>query len=405
MYIEPPADAADCDAFPDLNRERYNCLFLRELLPQSLDTPPGYLDELPNLVQPSDNYRLVFSEEFEHCDNGDELDPEIWSIGAAPCTSDGENVSPCQHFTDGYFYMTAWSECASVFTDFGKTSIRKTAKLETQGNVRFKYGYVEVKITIPKLAAHGYIANQSVVLGNGSRQRLHHHERYGIVVDDLEKLTTTQSMEIDLFEFLPGSRQFHAHQYRNWFARYFVPELQPIVTHRNIILCYSRDKVLTLPRIYQLDTGRAVAGACDSEFLENTPVTITIGLEWTPRGYRSFLKIEDFHDGWEITRKENIGIGYYPIQSRLSDGTVRWNGRGLAYAGSERDKFFEFLIPGDPDSILEQAGISHVPASIDITTIHATSTGGRGAQPGLLIDYVRVFQPQNNYGDMEPVFQ
>ncbi|WP_420443401.1 cadherin-like beta sandwich domain-containing protein [Candidatus Poriferisodalis sp.] len=405
VYIEPPAEAADCDVFPELNLERYNCLFLGELLPQSLETTQEYLDELPNLVQPSDNYRLVFSEEFEHCNDDDELDPAIWSIGAAPCKTDGENVSPCQHFTDGNFYMTAFEECASARTEIGNSSTKSTATLDTQGNVRFKYGYLEAKITIPRLAAHGYWTNLAVYLGNATRDRLHHHERYGIVVDNIEQLTTTHSTEIDLFEFLPGrsGATIHAHQYRNWFARYFVPELQPIVTHRNILFCYAGNK--TLPRIYQLDTGRAVAGDCDSEFLENTPVTMTIGLEWTPRGYRSFLKIADFHDDWEITRKENIGIGYYPIQWRRSDGTVQWNGRNVAYEGSERDKFFEFLIPGDPNSVLEQAGISHVPASIYIGNSQATSTNGRSAQPGILIDYVRVFQPQNNYGDMDPVFQ
>ena len=407
VYIEPPAEAADCDVFPDLNLERYNCLFLGELLPQSLVTPQEHLDELPKLVQPSDNYRLVFSEEFDHCDNGEELNPDIWSEGAAPCKTDGENVSPCQHFIDGQFYMTAAEECPSAYTEFKSGSTKRTARLRTVGNVRFKYGYIETRITIPKLAAHGYTSNLSIVLGNANRQRIHHHERYGIVVDSIEKLTTTHSMEIDLFEFIAGRRSasFHAHQYRNWFARYFVPELQPIVTHRNILLCYAGDKIYTVPRIYQLDTGRAVAGACDREFLENTPVTMTIGLEWTPRGYRSFLKIEDFHDDWEVTRKENIGIGYYPIQSTLADGTVRWKGRNVAYEGSERDKFFEFLIPGDPDSVLEQAGISHVPADIYIGNSQAVSTGGRSAKPGLLIDYIRVFQPANNYDDMDPVFQ
>ena len=390
VHIEPPADTADCDVFPDLNFERYNCLFLGELLPQSLETPQGYLDELPNLVQPSDNYRLVFSEEFEHCDNGDELNPDIWSEGTAPCKVQGAAVDPCEHVVDGQLFMTQGPECDRT-------------RLSTLGKVRVRYGYIEVKFTLPNLQSEPAHSNFHLFMTPGTRSRYHHHERYGVVVDDYEDLLTTEGLEMDIFEYVAQTRVKTAHQYLNYPTRRYLAHLQPKRSKRNFKLCSDAWRWGHW-RYYDLDDGVEYPSLCDSQQMNSTPVTITVGVEWTPRGYRSFVNIEGFHDEWETVTKDHIDIQFYAQKSVDEDGAITWSDRGTSYTGEDRDQYFELLTPGDPESVLEQLGVSHVPASfyLGAWAFPGTLTD---AQPGILIDYVRVFQPENSYSGMEPVFQ
>ena len=63
---QPMANDHTCDDYPDTDRPRFACLFLRELFP----SPPAVPDEdvrnaLPKLTQPTSNYNLVFAEEFD----------------------------------------------------------------------------------------------------------------------------------------------------------------------------------------------------------------------------------------------------------------------------------------------------------------------------------------------------
>ena len=59
----------------------------------------------------------------------------------------------------------------------------------------------------------------------------------------------------------------------------------------------------------------------------------------------------------------------------------------------------------DPDSVLEQVGISHIPALLRLGAQGSNTSGHNQAQPGIKVDYLRVFQPANNYNDMEPLYQ
>ena len=371
--------------------ERYNCLFLGELVPQSLPTPQEYLAELPNLVQSSDNYRLVFSEEFSHCDDGlDGLDESLWSRQDQPaCKVAGTSVSPCQHIVDGHLFMTHGPTCSP--------------HLATHGKFRFKYGYLEVKFTLPNLLAESYYSNFAMYFGNLPRERLFHHDRYGIVVDSLEDMTTTQSLEVDLFEYVPNQRTVFAHQYLNYHPRYYLPSLTPKRSNRNFSLCSSRTEPYR--QNFNLQTGNREPGSCSSSFRRDTAVTMIMGIEWTPRGYRSFLKIEGFHDDFDVFRKENIDIAHYLVGSTNADGTVTWRSTRRSYSGAARDSHFEFLNADDPDSVLEQVGISHIAAPIQLGAQGGTTSSGSRAQPGIKVDYVRVFQPDNNYSDMEPLYQ
>ncbi len=57
-----------------------------------------------------------------------------------------------------------------------------------------------------------------------------------------------------------------------------------------------------------------------------------------------------------------------------------------------------------PSVILEQVGIGHVPAWLRFSSL---GWGSPDTEPATRahVDYVRVFQPENLYADMEPVYQ
>ncbi len=71
-----------------------------------------------------------------------------------------------------------------------------------------------------------------------------------------------------------------------------------------------------------------------------------------------------------------------------------------------KDKYFEHLVHGDADSVLERLGIAHVPARIDLGAWNQNMTAEFATNEArLAVDYIRVFQPRNRYADMEPVYQ
>ena len=412
VVVLPPPEAANCDDYPHLDLERYNCLFLGPLHPQPPHTPPALVDGLPKLVQPDGNYRLVFRDEFDHCVGGiGELDERIWNHDGQECKTPGSSVSPCQHFADGHLFMTNGPDCTSGGKTFGEkrpdTSWDCRAfencmpGLTTHGKMRFKYGYLETKFTIPNLSSYYDWANLAMVLGNVGRHRIHKHEQYGVTVDDYEDLTTTLSLEMDIYEYIAKDRRIISHQYLNWHPKYFDEALQPKTTDRFHSFCRNSGRI-PQEQIYNLEDNTEGPGYCSSSFLNNTSVTVTLGVEWTPRGFRSFIKVDGIHSDLEVVQKEHIGIRILPVKSTNPDGTVNWGrGKGSNVTGAQRDEYFELLDPGDPDSVLEQLGVSHVPASLRLRAW--TYIGS--LQPGLELDYIRVFQPENNYADMEPIYQ
>ena len=393
VLINPPPEIVDCSDYRETTIERYNCLFLGELIPQSLVTPQEYLDDLPNLVQATDDYRLVFSEEFSHCDDGiGGLDESLWGGHEHPaCKAAGTAVSPCEHIVDGHLFMTHNGACH--------------VNMDTYGKFSFRYGYVEVKFTLPNLLAEYWYSNFAMYFGDLLRQRPFHHERYGIVVDSYEALLTTQGLEADLFEYVSRTRTSFAHQYLNYGPRYYLPWLTPKRSNRIFSLCSGSTK--PYGQNFNLEQGTSSRGSCSAKFRRDTAVTMIMGIEWTPRGYRSFLKIEGFHDNLEVIRKKHIDIRHYLVKSTNPDGTVIWDKAQASYSGTDRDSYFEFLNADDPDSVLEQVGISHIPAPIRFSVSGSGSNinAGNRTQPGIKVDYVRIFQPANNYNDMEPLYQ
>ena len=383
---EEAPDSSDCSDYMENNYERFNCLFNGQLLPRDVSTEATLLDSLPKLVQPPENYQLVFREEFNYQENDcadgiPGLDDQIWNFRASICAP--ENV--CQDLRDGVYYMVHAPSCGG--SDF-----------ETLGNVAFRYGYMEVKFTIENLNSPGYYNNMNMVVGNIKRPRVHHLDKYGITVNNYEDLTKTVGLEIDVFEYIPWFRMSVSHQYLNRRPYFFEEDLVPKRISKNFYLCGWQYK--HYHAYYNIQRGDTSRGSCRPTY-RRQPVTITLGLEWTPRGYRTFRMVEGFEEQLEVIRKNQIDVQYYPIVSR---DPVKYSDSATSYRGAERDSYFEFLVPGDEESVLEQIGISHVPGPIHLGAWGHLSSAIAGS-PGVMIDYVRVYQPANNYTDMEPLYQ
>ena len=74
-----------------------------------------------------------------------------------------------------------------------------------------------------------------------------------------------------------------------------------------------------------------------------------------------------------------------------------------------RDRFFEFLEPGDPESVLIQFSIGHMPLNVHFGTWQGFGSteppDNNIARAKMKIDYLRVFQPIDRYSGMEPVYE
>ncbi len=189
-------------------------------------------------------------------------------------------------------------------------------------------------------------------------------------------------VEMDIFE-MSGNWDV-AHQYANWSVRDRPETLLPLQAQKWVDFC-------------RIDGGRGIVpnpGALRNRCKSTDSFTVTRGMEWTPRGYRTYIWVHGLQDGLTLIPKNKIGI------FQFRNGDVR------SVTRSKKSQFFENLVRGDASTLLEQAGIAHVPMPLYLNT---WSFMVKEEQPyirrRLTFDYVRVWQPENHYSDMEPVYQ
>ena len=124
-----------------------------------------------------------------------------------------------------------------------------------------------------------------------------------------------------------------------------------------------------------------------------TTFTVTKGIEWTPRGYRTFAKVDGFHNDLVVFPKDQIEIWTHR------------QGTAVVLSGNEENPYFEYLEAGDNSTILEQVSIAHAPNPLNAGTWGITNPSQSTIRTRMKIDYIRLWQPTNHYSDMEPVYQ
>ena len=392
VAVNPPAGAPDCRDYPDLDEERYECLYTREQLPANLPpTPAALQDGLPDVVQPAENYKLVFAEEFngvptqnpaESCLNGmATLDPALWNYDGNPCDFVDANGVPCVNIEDGHFSMSITSSC----------NAERNHYLNTAGKFAYKYGYLETKYTV-NFDAYRNWHDASLVLGDAKRPFFRLLGRYDITLNSYEDLLTKVQTEVDIFEYLPKAVREMAHQYINWAPAVHNEDVVPRRTSKSTTYCG-----------FSAAAGFRVSPStgCDRATDE---VTVTRAVEWTPRGYRTFIKVDGVHDELIPYPKEHVEVHHLRWDASSMEFLDGRENRGT-YTGTERDQFFEV---GDDGMYLEQVGVAHLPQSpwIKFFGDGAFKEPSNGTiRTKMKIDYIRVFQPEDGYEDMEPLYQ
>ena len=378
LMVRPSSRVPDCGDYTAGTPELFGCLMLGEYLP---DNPPATTtamrEALPDqLVQPTEDYSLVFSEEFDSstrttspmgCTSGLASIVEYFSAGRDPCLNKDTNDVLCMDVENGYFYMTKTRACGS-----------STA---TNGNVHFKYGYWEIKYEIDRLWLPGYL-NHSVLAGLRNLLTNHHHS-FGISVEDEEDLLNYEEHELDLVEYIPSAIPFKdvSHEYYN--VRLGLEGHSKLRTTRTLEFCSTNTAVL-------------IINPPDCATSTKTFV-VTRGVEWTPKGFIHYFKVED-----------DPNYGTTLTAFKISDSEASY-GTAFAYGfyvcGTDRDHYFQ---PLDPDSsaadpvALAQAGVSHVPLPLSMVT-HGSTPPTTVVQK-FRVHYIRIFQPENRYSDIEPVY-
>ncbi|WP_419847534.1 hypothetical protein [Candidatus Poriferisocius sp.] len=382
VAVDPPAEAAGCEDYGDDTPEAFTCLFLRQLLPagQAASADEAALRaKLPKLVQDSSNYRLVFAEEFNGtpppadangCRDGlSTLDAAVWNYPNT-CNNVDSRGEPCGNVADGGFTMGVAGTCPSA-----------GFIIHTGGHLHMKYGYIEFKYTVNMDHWQAVYDNFNLILHAGGSRLPYQRERYGIEANDWEDHLKTTEVEIDIFEHSNGNESTGTHA--NW--QRFDSELTPLSTTKRVRFC-RRDHDLSE---FAVAEGHRFCHDRDS-------FTVTRGFEWTPRGYRTFIKIDGTHNDLVLAPQNRIYI-----ERHHTDGSVRVRGDDPA-----ADQYFEYLVPGDNGSLLELAGVGHVPLPLNVNVWSFLDADKHPyIRRRMTFDYVRVWQPENHYADMEPVYQ
>ena len=410
----------DCSDYPNLDSKRFKCLFLYELLPE---TPPATTTALTNalpdeLTQAKSNYKLVFAEEFDGTPEGDTtdtcrngmvlIDPDHFTYRDDPCSRVDANGKQCENVVDGVYLLGRSRTCSGV--------------LSTKGKIAYRYGYFEFKYTL-NIAENPTNMNAATVIGDPRSPGRLLLPRYGITLRNYEDITTYLPQEIDVTEYNPRDRMEYSHRNLNNPPVVVSTAYSPRDSNRRTKFCstFSRPR---LDEVYFLD----LSPDEDSTGCEvGDKFTVTKGIEWTPSGYRYFMKV----DGASAYTTCTQVVGTLPGDTRctsaeLTDTAIALNELFLLrsnrmsvyyrnvrivagnaqftraeWVGAERDLLFR----NHSDGIyLERHGINHVPLDFGNAFWLIDRIGPRTIQVQMEMDYYRIFQPTNLYSDMEPGF-
>ncbi len=392
--VDPPPEAAGCEDYSAASPEAYTCLFLRELLPSGQAASVDEADEaalrakLPKLVQDGSNYHLVFAEEFNGaapaadaagCRDGlSTLDPAVWNYYDA-CDDVDSLGEPCGNVADGGFTMGIAGPCG-----FGSIA---GFLLATQGHLHMKYGYIETQYTFDIDQWRGVYHNYNMILNVASRGLHYLRDSYGVEVNNWEDYLKTSQVEIDVFE-MPSTHTANwqpevSHQYGNWNGETDENLVRPTRTLKYTQYCARP----AFPR------ERGIVNNPDA-CTDNDTFTVTRGLEWTPRGYRTYIWVHGLQDKLTLLPKDQISV------------QQKYQGVALTVKRRPKNQFFENLVPGDDSTLLEQAVVSHIPLPINLNIWGWLERDKHThIKRRMTFDYVRVWKPANDYADMEPVYQ
>ncbi len=359
ISIQPP----ETDCGTEMNSDRYNCLFQRGLRTDTspeITTTKAHRSSLPDsMIYNRSQYQLIFNEEF----NGEgmaSLDNRIWTYSRGPARSASAPVL-CENVRDGHYSFTKTNSCG--------------ADLTTEGKFSFKYGYFEVKYKVNTEAHNSYI-NMAMVLSYVHKGiRTHALGDYpNIKIDSIENLLKYVGTEFDLIEYVPNKRRQYNHVY-----------IKRILGASRDIKQYSSKTTFPFCWGFSGDVDNRNAYFLPACSIPNAEFTITRSVEWTPSGYRNYIRVHDVHDKPQLFSDDLI-------EFRVNDDEDISPGF-----------YFNAVRVGSRDLAFEQLGVMHVPAHFAMAAWGWPTTSRIWTT--MKVDYIRIYQPTNHYDDMPLVYQ
>ena len=381
VLINPPQEEPGCEDYDDFSVDAYVCLFLRQRIPEGAT---GSASEstlragLPRLVQDKSNYELVFAEEFNGtppepnaagCSDGLTLvNDDVWNY-VDTCGYTDSRGEACSNVADGTFQATSSYLCGT--------------NLNTIGKLHYQYGYLEFKYTL-NVDNWNWSQNYNFVAWAAAYPEQHLWSQYGVTINSWEDYVKYSSVELDFLEYSPSTQHSSLGMHANWGGS-ISSSVRGHRTGKRIDYCTQTAPPNRPWWLFMVNT----------ETCSNTDTfTVTKGIEWTPRGYRVHVSWDGIQNDLTVWPANKIEIW------------ERTGGSERLITGAARNRYFEYVDPDDTGTILEQVGISHTPNPLGIgafgdnlpSTMNYTRTRVK-------FDYIRLWQPQNHYSDMEPVYQ
>ena len=378
VLVNPPQQEPGCEDYDDFTVDAYVCLFLRQRIPEGAadgSDEATLRAGLPGLVQDKSNYSLVFAEEFNGtpppansagCRDGlTTVNSDVWNY-VDTCAWVDSRGEACSNVADGSFYAANAYKCGTNLNTFGK--------------LHYKYGYLEFKYTL-NVDRWIWSSNYNLVAWAPQYPEQHLWSQYGVTIDSWEDYLKYASVELDFLEYIPYDWHSSWGIHANW-----GPLLSNVQSYRTGVRLDYCPTTRVDP--YAVLTNPDECAATDTH-------TVTLGVEWTPGGYRTFISWDGIQDNLTVWPKRGLGIDH-----QSPGGPV------THLLGAARDRHFEFLTPGDTSTILAKAAVSHSPNPIGIGAFGDNLPASFNyIRTKVKFDYVRLWQPQNHYSDMEPVYQ
>ena len=427
ILVTAPDHTPDCSDYSTSDWLRYSCLFLSELLPQSLPgTTTTLTDGLPDtLTQAKSNYQLVLSAEFEGTPGGAEgdacrngmtlIDEEFWTYDANPCNGIDANGVPCENVANGRLSHSVSRTCGSG--------------LSTKGKFTFKYGYFEYQYSFNLRNENSYM-NAATVIGDSRSPERMTFPRYGITLRNYEDMLKFMSTEIDITEYNPRLNYDYSHRNLNnpdWINNN--ADFPPRDSTRNNRFCVGLGQL----RVRDLYFGNLPAGCSrTANGGKGSRFTVTKGVEWTPAGYRYFMKVDGatsyqacrhavgstvnnvLYGGnsrcprTDIVTKTVPTSGFVLLDSAqlyLTKHVASTNGSTRRVALT-REEILTFIATHTDGNSLEQFAVSHSPLDLGSSM---WSFGGTNVGTTINVEaqyeYFRIYQPKDLYTQMEPVYK
>ena len=266
---------------------KFECLYIQELpAPSQNQDDPTLRAGLPSLLlQPKDNYQLIFREEFSG-EGFASLDPSLWIT-----FPEGTNPGCRSTVTGGYYAFTKNSsqDCPPH-------------KISTAGKFEYQFGYLEMRVRIP-IKRHASYTNFAFVLWSrystfGASYRTANFanlNQYDLLsLDTPEIFSRYIGGETDLMEY--SGRIFYFGGNRN--AGFDIPSYDvPVTSLTNEIVFCSKSERTDAPIYFDWYDQN---GPCNTDTYDESLVDIVYGYEWTPAGKKFLYKIEGIHSDFQL---------------------------------------------------------------------------------------------------------